>query len=236
MQVRRVGIFHNLHYGPTSPYTLSNNTITGLANVNEVGVRGILLGSLSVASTSQNNAINLSGVTVPSSGYEVWNVKSTAPAAISGGSVSNVSIGLFLNNYEGYSTDADDGAHASVSGLSITPNAGGTGIRVLDSPSSTHKNVQLAIGAGVTVNGGAKGLTVENASASVTSAGNLALSGQSGNYIELVSNAGDIDATSVSFDGVTGATATLAQNFAIEDKIVHKVDNSSLGLGACQSC
>ncbi len=45
MQVRRVGIFHNLHYGPTSPYTLSNNTITGLANVNEVGVRGILLSS-----------------------------------------------------------------------------------------------------------------------------------------------------------------------------------------------
>ncbi len=31
-----------------------------------------------------------------------------------------------------------DGAHASVSGLSITPNAGGTGIRVLDSPSSTR--------------------------------------------------------------------------------------------------
>ena len=228
MQVRRVGIFHNLHYGPTSPYTLSNNTITGLANVNEVGVRGILLGSLSVVSTSQNNAINLSGVTVPSSGYEVWNVKSIAPAAISGGSVKNVSIGLFLNNYEGYSSDAADGAHASVSGLSITPNAGGTGIRVLDSPSSTtYANVQLAIGTGVTVNGGAKGLTVENASASVTSVGNLALSGQSGNYIELVSNAGDINATSVSFGGVTGATATLAQNFAIEDKIVHKVDNSA---------
>ena len=231
MQVRRLGIFHNLAYGPTSPYTLSNNSITGLADVNEVGVKGILLSSLSVPSTSQDNTIDLSGITAPTIGYEVWNVKSTSPATISGGSASKIGTGLFLNNYEGYSSDAADGAHASVSGLSISPNAGGTGIRVLDSPSSTtHANVQLAIGSGVAVTGGAKGLAVENTSASVTSVSDLVLSGQTGNYIELVSNAGNIDATGVSFDGQTGATATLAQNFAIEDMIVHKLDNSSLGL------
>ncbi len=73
-------------------------------------------------------------------------------------------------------------------------------------------------------------MIVENTNASVTSTSDLALSGQTGNYIELVNNAVDIDATGVSFDGQTGATATLAQNFAIEDKVVHKVDNSSLGL------
>ena len=231
IQARRRGIFHNLQYGPTSPYTLSNNDITALADANETVWDGILLASLSVASTSSGNTIDGSGVTNPSEGYEVWNVKSTTPAAISGGSVSGVDIGLFLDNYEGYASDAGDGAHASVSGLSITPKATGIGIRVLDSPSSTaHANVQLAIGSGVVVTSGAKGLTVENASASVTSTSDLALSGQTGNYIELVNNAVDIDATSVSFDGQTGATATLAQNFAIEDKIVHKVDNISLGL------
>lgn len=231
IEARRRGIFHNLHYGPTSPYTLSNNDITAVADANEPVWDGILLASLSVASTASGNTIDGSAVTVPSEGYEVWNVKSTSPSAISGGSVSGVSIGLFLNNYEGYSSDAGDGAHASVSGLSIAPNTGGTGMRVLDSPSSTaHANVQLAIGSGVSVSGGAAGLVVENANASVTSAGDLALSGQTGNYIGLVSNIGDIDATSVSFDGLTGATATLAQNFAIEDKVVHKVDDSSLGL------
>ncbi len=38
-----------------------------------------------------------------------------------------------------------------------------------------------------------------------------------------------IDATGVSFGGQTGATASLPQNFAIEDKITHAVDDSSLG-------
>ncbi|MCB0203786.1 MAG: hypothetical protein KDH89_03060 [Anaerolineae bacterium] len=231
MQVRRRGIFHNLQTGAPSPYTLSNNDITALADANETVWDGILLASLAVASTSTNNTIDGSAVSNPSEGYEVWNVDSIAPAAISGGSVSGVDIGLFLNNYEGYSSDAGDGAHASVSGLSITPKATGIGIRVLDSPSSTtHANVQLAIGSGVAVNGGANGMTVENTNASVTSTSDLALNGQTGNYIELVNNAVDIDATGVSFDGQTGATATLAQNFAIEDKVVHKVDNNSLGL------
>ena len=212
-------------------HTRSPTTTSLLGRCERNGWDGILLASLSTASTAPDNTIDGSAVSSPSEGYEVWNVKSTAPAAISGGSVSGVDIGLFVDNYEGYSSDAGDGAHASVSGLSITPKATGIGIRVLDSPSSTtHANVQLAIGAGVTVNGGAKGLTVENASASVTSTSDLAFSGQTGNYIELVNNAVDIDATGVSFDGQTGATATLAQNFAIEDKVVHKVDNSSLGL------
>ncbi|MCB0202267.1 MAG: hypothetical protein KDI03_19535, partial [Anaerolineae bacterium] len=231
MQVRRRGIFHNLQTGAPSPYTLSNNGITALTDANETVWDGILLASLAVASTSTNNTIDGSAVSNPSEGYEVWNVDSIAPAAISGGSVSGVDIGLFLNNYEGYNSNAGDGAHASVSGLSITPKATGIGIRVLDSPSSTtHANVQLAIGAGVIVNGGAKGMTVENTNASVTSTSDLALNGQTGNYIELLNNAVDIDATGVSFDGQTGATATLAQNFAIEDKIVHKVDDLSLGL------
>ena len=40
----------------------------------------------------------------------------------------------------------------------------------------------------------------------------------------------NLNGTSSSFDGNTGATASLTQNFAIEDKISHKVDNSALGL------
>ncbi|MBK7408005.1 MAG: right-handed parallel beta-helix repeat-containing protein [Saprospirales bacterium] len=232
MSVRRRGIFHNLAYPNASAYTLSNNAITGIMNANETVWDGILLSSLSVPSTSSNNTINGTGITNPSEGYEVWNVKNTFPAVISGGSVSNVNTGLFVNNYEGYNSDAGDGAHASVTGLSITPNASGTGIRVLDSPSSTaHANVQLTIGAGITVTGGTNGLVVENANASIVGAtlNNLSFTGTTGNYIELVANSGDLDGTAVSFDGNTGATATLAQNFAIEDKIVHKIDDGALG-------
>ncbi|MDO8971960.1 MAG: hypothetical protein Q7U74_14795, partial [Saprospiraceae bacterium] len=176
---------------------------------------------------------------VNTSGYQVWNVKNTFPASISGGSVMGVDMGLFANNYEGYSSNAGDGAHATVSGLAITPKSGGTGIRVLDSPSSTtHANVQLDINAGVTITGGAKGLLIENLNASIVGGtlDNIAFVNQTGNYIELVANAGNLSAIDATFSnlvpafaGVTGDDASLTANFTIEDKIVHDIDNDALG-------
>ena len=56
IQVRRIGIFHNLHYSTASAYTLNTNTITGLANVNETSVGGIELASLSVPSFGIDHA------------------------------------------------------------------------------------------------------------------------------------------------------------------------------------
>jgi len=241
MSVRRTGIFFNLHTSLTSPYTLSSNGITAVGNANETKWTGIQLASLSVASTSTGNSINGAGtdvLQVNTSGYNVWNVKNTFPAVISGGSVSGVDIGLFANNFEGYSSNAGDGAHATVSGLAINPKATGTGIRVLDSPSSTHANVQLDIDAGVTITGGAKGLLIENLNASIVGGtlDNLDFINQTGNYIELVNNAGNLSATSATFTnslplftGVTGGSASLTANFTIEDKIVHDIDNDALG-------
>ncbi|GEM_PF-375208 len=48
-------------------------------------------------------------------------------------------------------------------------------------------------------------------------------------YIILNNNPllGEIDATNATFEGVTGANATLAQLFAIEDKIIHDIDLQS---------
>lgn len=165
IQVRRVGVFHNLHYSAASPFTLADNTITGLANANETGVRGMLFGSLSVPSFATNNTINLSTISVTSTGYEVWNVKNTSPVSISGGSVSGVNTGVYLNNYEGYVSDAVDGAHANITGpMTITPNAAGIGVRLLDSPSSTtHAKVNATV-SGVTINGGVEGIKLEQTS------------------------------------------------------------------------
>ena len=41
-----------------------------------------------------------------------------------------------------------------------------------------------------------------------------------------------VDGTNVSFDGVTGATASSAQAFNIEDKITHAIDQSGIGFSA----
>ncbi|MBN3034668.1 MAG: right-handed parallel beta-helix repeat-containing protein, partial [Bacteroidales bacterium] len=230
IQTRRRGIFHNLHYGGASALTLSNNTITAIPEPNETVWDGIFLGSLSNAvSPCVDNHIDGSAVSVPSEGYEVWNVKNTAPVGISGGSVAGVTTGLFMNNYEGNNSNAGDGAHATLSGLAITPAAGGTGIRILDSPSSTHANVQLTLGAGVTVTGGAEGVTVEGQNATLLGTGDLALNGQTSNYFRLFDNAVDIDATGVVFDGSLGSAMTLPELFTTEDMIVHAIDDAGLG-------
>ena len=144
VQARRAGIFYNLHTGNPAPLTLSNNDITALSNTNETKWRGIAFSSLSEAiGVGLNNTINGSGVTIPTIGYEVWNVKSNAPASITGGSVTGVDIGVFANNYEGYNSNGTDGAHAVITGMTISPKSGGTGIYALDSPSYTGPQLRL---------------------------------------------------------------------------------------------
>jgi hypothetical protein len=163
METRRTGVFHNLHYSSASAITLSNNTITALANANETRWDGIALSSLSVPSYSTNNIINGNGLTFTnlSKGYEVWNVKNTYPASVSGGSVSGVDYGVFANNFEGYSSNGPDGAHAVISGMTITPKSGGKGIYALDSPSYTGSATTIEVE--VTNNlitGGANGIVM----------------------------------------------------------------------------
>ncbi|MBK7427360.1 MAG: right-handed parallel beta-helix repeat-containing protein [Saprospiraceae bacterium] len=241
IQTRYLGIFYNLHR--FSPYTISNNNISGIDYAIEASQatrpwRGMLIGSLGNNmghSTIVNNTIDGSAITSFTTGKEginVWNVKGDSPANISGGSITGVATGVFLNNYEGYVSNAADGAHASISNMNITPMALGTGIRVLDSPSSTtHANVQLTIGSNVVVTGGAKGIVIEHPFAEIVGAslGNIAFNSQTTSYVELNNNAVDLNGLTASFDGQTGGSATIAQNYDIEDKILHAVDNAALG-------
>ncbi|MDO8970199.1 MAG: SprB repeat-containing protein, partial [Saprospiraceae bacterium] len=169
--IRRLGVFHNLQYSSASAYTVSDNDISGIANANETKWNGVLLASLSVPSTTSGNLVNASAVTQPSSGIEVWNVKSTNPASISGGTITDASTGVFVNNFDGYSSDGSDGAHANISSITINTRTSGTGIRIYDNPAaSSNSNVQATIGTGIVVNYGARGLVVENPTASIVGA------------------------------------------------------------------
>ncbi|MBK7212796.1 MAG: DUF1565 domain-containing protein [Bacteroidales bacterium] len=198
IQARRRGIFHNLHYGSTSAYTLSNNNIIGLMNSNETVWDGILLASLSVPATCSNNSITATTITNPSEGYEIWNVMATSPSTITGGNVTGVATGVFANNYEGYNGDTGDGAHASVTNLTIVPKATGIGIRILDSPSSLlHGKVNLTL-TGNTINGGLEGIKFEE-----TQAGTVGGSVISNN---INSYAVGIDVTGLKTDSPNGLT------------------------------
>lgn len=166
IQARRRGIFHNLAYSNASPLTFENNTITGLVNANETVWDGVLIASMSVPSFTLNNSINGTGISNPSEGIEVWNVKNNAPATITGGNVSNVGTGIFLNNYEGYVSDGGDGAHATITNVTI--NATTTGVRLLDSPSSTTHGKVIASVSDCDITAGVEGIKTEETLAGTT--------------------------------------------------------------------
>ena len=140
---RRLGIFHNLFTGNSAPFTVSSNTITAIDEVQESGWIGILLSSLDDHSIVENNAIDGSGTSLASSGYQVWNVSTDAAITIDGGTITGVDRGIWVNNFEGYNSDAGYGAHVTIDGVNIT--ASEYGIYVLDSPSSTNGSSVSAI-------------------------------------------------------------------------------------------
>ncbi|MBL7822498.1 MAG: HYR domain-containing protein, partial [Saprospiraceae bacterium] len=172
---------------------------------------------------------------------------------ISGGTVSNVDVGIFLKNKD---TDpasnfgtAAVGAHAGISGVSFTLRTGGTGIKMKDdatwttinpAPLINKRTVALNLGAGVAISNGAKGILLDYPDSltvgfvpydAITGASlnNVAFVGQSGNYIEMLEYNRNLNGISASFDGNTGATATVAQLYSIENKILHNIDDSGLG-------
>jgi hypothetical protein len=233
IQSRRVGIFHNLHYSNASALNISSNNFTTLDHSSESGWRGALLSSLAVPSTFANNMVSGAGSTRATiEGVNVWNCQS-APA-ITGGSITDVQLGVNVNNFEGYNSNANN-TSATIDGVSIS-NTSIAGIKVNDNNSNTNGATSFAnIQGNTQINNSSVGLWLNGAGASVTFTGSNAASftGQS-IYIDQTNNGSDvpstnIDATQVSFDGQTGASATLAQNFTIEDKINHKVDNIALG-------
>ena len=210
---RRRGIFHNLAYTSASPYTLSGNTITGVFNVNETAVwDGILLSSMSVASTSSGNIINGSGVTIPKTGISVWNCQ-TAPL-VSGGTISGVGLGVNVNNFEGYpSTGSNAGnTFATIDGVTVT-GATIAGIRINDNPLNTN---------GATVSAEVKGnTTVTGSPAGILVSGSGATGNVHNNLLSIHGNAIGID--------VDGGAATINNNHIYDNGIGVRFTNDGTG-------
>ncbi|KXK36997.1 MAG: fibronectin type III domain-containing protein [Bacteroidetes bacterium OLB9] len=135
IQARRRGIFHNLFYSNGSTYTLSDNTITGLNNANETLWDGMLISShANAVQTILNNTVDGSGITTQSTiGINIWNDQ-VAPV-VDGGSVSNVEIGVNVNNFEGYNSDAGN-TLAEIKNINISATSV-AGVRIHDNPSNT---------------------------------------------------------------------------------------------------
>lgn len=138
----RLGIFHNLWYSNASTISVDNNTITAASYAEYTDKwNGVLLSSFGggVNTLVVDNTILVpeavaANLTGPTAGYNIWNDTTTAELTLSGGTVTGADYGVWVNNYEGYSSDGGDTA-ILVDGLTIEDAE--IGINVWDSPDNT---------------------------------------------------------------------------------------------------
>ena len=152
--------------------------------------------------------------------------------------ISNADTGLWI---EQNPTPTTATTSVSISGLALIDNT--TGMEI--------NGGTVTLGSGNSITGGTTGMVIDNQTtftdpypSSTTEAttstiasntlGNLSFSGQKGNYITLADGAlagQTINATGATFDGQGASVSgtTLAQFYAIEDKITDYLDDPTLG-------
>ncbi|MBK6876596.1 MAG: right-handed parallel beta-helix repeat-containing protein [Ignavibacteria bacterium] len=226
----RLGIFHNLAYTNATAYTISDNLITTVAGA--PNNHGILVSSIdgNVGATITDNDVTDARV-----GVNFWNCPTTNTITVTGGNFTDCNIGIFPNNYDGYTSDAATSSYA-ITGVTLTNCDTAIWVRDnnLNSNSATvtlniNNTTNIVTGTGI-------GLLIEGGDASVIFNGSVPVdfSTTHSKYIRLISNGSgyptsDINALGVQFGGTAGAGLSDAQLFAVEDKIDHKMDFNTLG-------
>ena len=173
-----VGVFYNLMYDGSSTITVSDNHITAINAPNDAPWQGVLLTSIQdpTSVSFQDDTIDGSAAFTsdadPSSGYEVWNTPTGGSVEISGGIVTGVDYGVWVNTYEGYDGDADN-TQVTVDGVGIT--ASKIGVYVEDSPQNGVATATATIegDTSITTDGAGTGIHVSGSTASASITGNL---------------------------------------------------------------
>ncbi len=134
----RSGIFHNLWYQNASVISVVNNTINAVDSTGATSWNGMLLSSWQNTANTliQDNTINVGDITQTASGYNIWNTPTSAALTISGGSVTGGDYGVFVNNFDGYNSNASN-TFIKVDGVEIS-GAAVAGVYVKDNPSNTN--------------------------------------------------------------------------------------------------
>ncbi len=225
----RTGIWYYYIYGTAASFDITNNTINtynGATNNNGILIDSVLeTAGVAIANNRVNGAY---------AGVNLYNNPTSNTITVGANTFTGCSYGVFANNYDAFNASAQTASNYLIKGVTIQ-NATIAGIYIKDNGTSSHQAIALQISDSTVINSTATGIKLEGAAANVTFNGSkpAILTGQS-IYINQVSNgttvpASTINATTVVFDSITGSTATLAQNFKIEDKIRHKIDSAALG-------
>jgi hypothetical protein len=208
-----IGIWHNLLYQNASTFDITNNDLSANAIVN---TSGVFISSIqsAVGVTVSNN-----DVSDAFAGIELWNNPTSNTVTINGGTILNGEIGVFANNYDGYSSNAAASSYI-INGMDIDDCI--TGVYIKDNPSNTDPLATVAlemmntnissptnINTGVLVSGAKASANIHNNVATITKA--------------LVGV--DID----------GGTATLTQNNITDNETGVRVKNGGNLVSATQN-
>ncbi|MFZ4751576.1 MAG: hypothetical protein ACOYMM_13850, partial [Phycisphaerales bacterium] len=235
---RHMGISMNHRYNTAARIEISGNTVNAGASIVNNG-EGIRVTSAVFGGSAHltNNTVDCNGTLA--TGLWIWNTDGQGEVLVTGGSVLNAKTnGLYLTDFDpAYAANSySTGNVATISGTSITAAATGTAVNVHWTGTGSNLGpCTLTMQGGAAVGGLGTGMAMNGAKARVNFSGASPASfdGALPAYIAL-SNAGatnpatDIDATTVSFGGATGATATRSENFAIASKITDKLDSATL--------
>jgi len=192
----RMGIFHNLWYSSASTITVSGNTINAISSADSSKWNGMLISSFqgTVNTTISNNTINIGTITQnPAAGYNIWNTPTSAALTISGGTVSGGNYGVWVNNFEGYASNADN-TSIIVDGVTIN-NAATAGVYVSDSASNTNNSTVYANIKNSVISNSATGILLSGTDATakanfnqITSNATAGITNTSGNAMDAEKN------------------------------------------------
>ncbi|MGD1886400.1 MAG: beta strand repeat-containing protein [Cohaesibacteraceae bacterium] len=232
-----------------APYPLSNNILIDNNTINGLVSRGIgIRVGANIDSISDNNdrsrmsdiAITDNIVINTNTGIDVTGVTfmTMSDIAITGNTITIADVYGIRLCVAGRITALDpDWTGFLISGNDVNLGANGTGLLI-----DYKLDAEVTIGSGNTFDGGVNGLVINgDTNRTLTLVGdtlnNTVFTNQSGSFIALQDTAlfdpdqpTIIDAQGVSFNGVLGSELTFAQALAVENQLVHYLDDPTLGL------
>ncbi|MDR3459626.1 MAG: HYR domain-containing protein, partial [Verrucomicrobiae bacterium] len=232
-----LGIWLNQEFVPASTFIIRDNTsvfaptngsvLWGLAEWDGIEITSIHEG-VTVLATNNIIAGSTSPVGYNTAGYNVWNTPTLSGISIVGGLVSNVSYGVWINNWDGY-TSPGDTTRATVSGVTI---AGATlaGVYVQDDVRAANGSlVQATVNGNTAIHGAPAGVLVQGANAAAKVVDNPA--SLTGNAAGIAVDAGKALIQNNDLTGNTVA-AIWATNNAVVDAGNCESDVTGLGISA----
>ncbi|MBA4852787.1 3-coathanger stack domain-containing protein, partial [Emticicia sp. BO119] len=223
----RRGIFHNLQYQNATAARIAHNTITKetsgdfAAHTDNFGVElASIQSTVSVAADS--NDVN--GMKY---GILLWNLPSTGTVKVTGGTLTGNQYGIFATSNDPQFA-AGSASNSTISRVNVV-NSITAGITIDNA--SNFAATSLVLTDSTIISGGPKGLVLTGANTTIAGGtlNNTTFTGQTGNYVELINSTGDMDGGNAVFGTKKALAMTQVERVALEAKLLHKPDNSSLG-------